>query len=459
MSSSAPSASPADSIASPEAATAVPGLKRTLTTLSLVGVMYFNTSGGAYSLEGVVAEVGPGLTLLIVLLVPLIWALPETLIVAELSSMLPVEGGYYRWVQRAFGRFAGFQNGWMTWVYSLLDMALYPVLFNQYLAYFVPGLGGPARWGVSLAVIWGATAINLRGAFRVGRVSVFAGAFIVAGFLAFALAAIPNISHVPWQPFSTGGEFGVGALGLALSTVLWNYLGWDNASTVQGEVVDAERTYPRALFLTLPLVTLGYVVPLMAGLAASDGTTWQEGGWPQIAEQAAAFGGRWIGGWLALGGMVSALALFNSLLMAYSRIPLVMAADGLLPAALAKTDERGTPRNAVLVSAVFYSVFSLFSFGHLVTADVLLYSLALMMEFAALIALRIREPGLRGPFRLPVGTAGVAVLAAIPAIVLTVVTALNLRDPEYGAPAVLSALAVAAVGPALYAIARRGAKS
>ncbi|HEY7771329.1 APC family permease, partial [Longimicrobium sp.] len=313
----------------------------------------------------------------------------------------------------------------------------------------------PARWAVSLAVIWGATAINLRGAFRVGRVSVFAGAFIVAGFLAFALAAIPNISHVPWRPFSTGGEFGVGALGVALSTVLWNYLGWDNASTVQGEVVDAERTYPRALFLTLPLVTLGYVVPLMAGLGASDGTTWREGGWPQIAEQAAAFGGRWIGGWLALGGMVSALALFNSLLMAYSRIPLVMAADGLLPAALAKTDGRGTPRNAVLVSAVFYSVFSLFSFGHLVTADVLLYSLALMMEFAALIALRVREPGLRGPFRLPVGTAGVVVVAAVPAIVLTVVTILNLRDPEYGAPAVLSALAVAAVGPALYAVARR----
>lgn len=111
--------------------------------MARVFVMYFNTSGGAFSLEGLVAEVGPGASLLILLLLPLVWAIPETMIVAELASMLPVEGGYYRWVQRAFGRFAAFQNGWMTWVYSLLDMAIYPVLFNQYLASSSPG---SPRW-------------------------------------------------------------------------------------------------------------------------------------------------------------------------------------------------------------------------------------------------------------------------------------------------------------------------
>ena len=123
--------------------------------MALVFVMYFNTSGGAFSLEGLVAEVGPGASLLILLLVPLVWAIPETLIVGELASMLPEEGGYYRWVQRAFGRFAAFQNGWMTWVYSLLDMAIYPVLFNQYLAFFLPGLSTLTQWLVALAVIAG----------------------------------------------------------------------------------------------------------------------------------------------------------------------------------------------------------------------------------------------------------------------------------------------------------------
>src|SRR5512141_1341836 len=147
-------------------------LTRSLTTLSLVFILYFSTSGGAYTTESLVREVGPGLALLTLLLVPLVWSLPETLIVGELASMLPEEGGYYRWVYRAFGRFWAFQNGWCTWLYSLVDMAIYPVLFNQYLAYFLPPMGQAERWGIALLVIWGATAINLRGALPVGRVSV-----------------------------------------------------------------------------------------------------------------------------------------------------------------------------------------------------------------------------------------------------------------------------------------------
>ena len=439
----------------PAPARTVPGLRRSLTVLSLVFVMYFNISGGAFSLEGLVAEVGPGMALLIVALIPLVWALPETLIVAELASMLPVEGGYYRWVQRAFGPLAAFQNGWMTWVYSLLDMAIYPVLFNQYLAFFFPHLGGGARWLVSLAVIWGATAVNLRGARRVGWASVAAGAFVLGGFLALTLAALPNAGRVPWEPFTAGGSAGIGSLGVALSLALWNYIGWDNASTVQEEVVDASRSYPRALFLTLPLVTAGYLLPLLAALSASDWSTWREGGWPDIARAAAAWGGGTIAVWLAAAGMVSALALFGSLLMAYSRIPLVMAADGFLPRALARTDRRGTPRNAVLLSAVFYSLFALLPLGQLVVADILLYALALFMEFAALVALRVREPGLRGPFRLPFGAGGVALLAAVPMAVLLFVVFLGLQDPEMGAPAILGALGAAALGPVLFLAARR----
>lgn len=440
----------------PERSPTVAGARRGLTTLSLVFVIYFNVSGGAFSLEGLVAEVGPGAALLILVLVPLVWALPETMIVGELASMLPVEGGYYRWVQRAFGPFAAFQNGWITWVYSLLDMAIYPVLFNQYLAFFFPGLSAGVQWTISLLVIWSATAVNLRGAIRVGWISVVSGVFVLGGFAALSLAALPNLAHAPWRPFTGPAGGGIGSLGVALSIALWNYIGWDNASTVQGEVEDASRTYPRALAFTLPLVTLGYLVPLLAALSASDWTTWREGGWPEIAVASAAWGGGGIGIWLAVAGMVSALALFNSLLLAYSRIPLVMASDGLLPRLLAETDARGTPRNAVLLSAVFYSLFSLMPLGQLIVADILLYAIALFVEFAALIALRVREPELRGSYRIPLGTRGVVVLASIPALVLVGVTVLGLQDPEMGAPAIVGALVAVGLGPVLYGAVRRG---
>jgi len=124
--------------------------------------MFFNVSGGAYSLEELVASTGAGLAIIILAVIPVVWSVPEVLIVGELASAVPEEGGYYRWVLRAFGMFWAFQNGWWTWLYSLVDMAIYPVLLNTYLAYFIPNLSQSVKWVIALAMIWGATLLNLR---------------------------------------------------------------------------------------------------------------------------------------------------------------------------------------------------------------------------------------------------------------------------------------------------------
>src|SRR3954462_5813906 len=100
-------------------------LRRSLTTLPLVFILYFSTSGGAFTTETLVRKVGPGLAQLILLHVPLVYSIPGVLIVGELASMLPLEGGYYRWVMRALGPLWAFQNGWFRWMYSLVDMAIY----------------------------------------------------------------------------------------------------------------------------------------------------------------------------------------------------------------------------------------------------------------------------------------------------------------------------------------------
>jgi amino acid transporter len=430
-------------------------LRRSLTTLSLVAVMFFNVSGGAFTTESLIVSVGPATGLLILALVPLFWSLPETLIIGELASMLPEEGGYYRWVYHAFGPFWAFQNGWWTWMYSLVDMAIYPVLFNQYLSFFVPNLGVTAQWIVSLAIIWIATGINLRGAGKVGMVSLVSGGYILAVFLLVTITALPHVSHLPWQSTGRTGSAGMSGLGVGLSIALWNYIGWDNASTVQGEVRDSSRSYPHALAITLPLVTLGYLLPVSATLAATDWTKWRESGWPDIARMATGSMGKPLAIMLAVAGMVSAVALFNALLLSYSRIPFAMATDGLLPKSLAAVDSQSTPKTAVIVSAVFYSIFALLSFVHLVVADVLLYSLALFLEFAALIALRKKEPELRGSFRIPLGRGEVIALALLPAIILVGVVAMEMSDGEYGGPAIIGALAAVLLGPIGYAVVRR----
>jgi amino acid transporter len=152
---------------------------------------------------------------------------------------------------------------------------------------------------------------------------------------------------------------------------------------------------------------------------------------------------------------VSALALFNALLLSYSRIPFVMAEDGLLPRSIRKVDRNGTPYVAVVASAIAYSIFVLVPLARLVVADVVLYALALALEFGALIVLRKKEPELRGAFRIPVGRGGVIVLAILPMVILLAVVGLSFRDGEYGLPAIVGAAVAIVLGPVMYWLASR----
>src|SRR5205809_4805681 len=123
--------------------------------------------------------------------------------------------------------------------------------------------------------------------------------------------------------------------------------------------------------------------------------------------------------------MANQLKLSTALVVVYSGIPMLPTQDDLLAVALATTAPRGTPRNAVLVSAAVYSVFALLPFGGLLAGDVLLYSAALALEFAALVRLRRTEPGLRGAFRVPVGVPLLVTLAALPLLLLIAGVALE----------------------------------
>ena len=420
--------------------------------------MFFNVSGGPFGVEGLVGSVGPGVAVLLLVATPLLYSVPETLIIGELASMLPAEGGYYVWVTRAFGRFWGFTNGWLSWMYSLIDMAIYPVLFLQYLRFFAGDLGRFSGWLLALALIWGATWLNLRGTRVVGAASGWFTAAVLAPFAALAVAAVGrwvvagHAAALVHDPFRATGASFVGALGLGISQSVWNYSGWDNASTVGGEIEDASATYPRALLRALPLVTGAYLLAVIPALAVTAWRTWTDGAWPAIA---AAVAGPWLAAWIAVAGMVSAFALFNALLLVYSRIPLVLARDGLLPRALGAVDRRGTPRRAVVASAVGYSIFALVSFGGLLAADVLLYTTALVLEFAALIALRRREPELRGAFRVPLAEPALVALAALPALLLGAAVALEVRSRTVGLVGVLVAVGFGIAGPAAYAAVRR----
>src|ERR1035441_4418915 len=152
--------------------------------LPLIGATYFMVAGGPYGLEDIIGDAGYGRALLLLLVIPLIWSLPTSLMVGELASALPEEGGYYCWVRRALGGFWGFQEAWLSLAASIFDMAIYPVIFVAYLSRLAPNLTSGYRGTLwALAVVLGCALRNLRGAKAVGEGSVGMFAVLLAPFV------------------------------------------------------------------------------------------------------------------------------------------------------------------------------------------------------------------------------------------------------------------------------------
>src|SRR3984893_6727807 len=102
--------------------------------------MYAYATGGPFGLEDMVTTSGPGLTLLYHLILPFFWCVPVSLVAAGLTTAIPVEGGFYRWVRAGFGDFWGFLAGWWNWSASFLLAAAYAVLFTDYLSFYFPAI-------------------------------------------------------------------------------------------------------------------------------------------------------------------------------------------------------------------------------------------------------------------------------------------------------------------------------
>jgi amino acid transporter len=429
-----------------------PVLKRELGILPLAAIVFFNVSGGPYGLEDVVASFGPGLALLLLALTPLVWSLPVALAMAELAAAMPDEGGYVTWVRRAFGRFWSFQVGWWSWIDSFVDVAVYPALFVEYLKFWYPGMTSLERWLLAVAFIVVLTALNVLGVRPTGQAAVVMSVISLAPVAALVVVGLTRMSQVPWHPF-VGPEQSLGAgLGLGLAVVMWNYSGWDTPSTCLGEAKTPEHAFRRALFVALPVITAAYLLPVGAVLASgsSDWTTWQTGALPGLAR---AMGGPRLGDAVALGAVLSAAGLFLTLLLTNSRLPYVLARDGLMPSGLAAVHPRfGTPWTAVVVSAALYAAFAAFSFKELIVLNVWLYSLSLLVELAAFVWLRLREPSLARPWRVPGGLGTAITVAVVPAALslLAMATAGWLNT--------LAGVVAALTGPAAYVLFSRGAR-
>lgn len=412
-----------------------------------VWVMFSYCTGGPFGLEDMVTTSGPGLTLIYLLVIPLFWSIPVSLVSAELTTAMPVEGGFYRWARAGFGNLWGFLAGWWNWCASFLLGAAYAVQFSDYFSFYLPWLTGWRHYCVSLLVVALITWINIRGIDAVGKFATVLEIFILMPALALVVIGFTKWKHNPFVPIVPPHQplFNVFGVGLALG--LWLYSGYEQCSTVAEEVENPRRTYPIALAIVVPLSIAVYFLPTLASLAALG--NWQDWHTRYFSDAAQLVGGPWLGSWMTIAAMVTNLSLLNATVLTSTRMPFAMAEDGYLPSALtAKHPRFGTPWIAILVSGGIYAVLAQHSLTQLIIVYNWLRVATTVLTVGAAWQLRRKMPDLPRSFVVPGGRLGL--ICAVLAVVVMSAVAL-LGSDRYGlrwGPVALAA------GPAVYMMLR-----
>ena len=391
-----------------------------------VFVMFSYTTGGPFGLEGMVTTSGPGMSLIFLLIIPFFLSIPVSLVAAELTTAMPVEGGFYRWSRAAFGDFWGFLAGWWNWTSSFLLGSSYAVLFTDYLTYYFPGIVGWKHWCISLALIAFITWVNILGIRMVGKAATVFELFIFIPVIGMVVLGLAQWHHNPFVPLLPPNQPFSKVFGVGLALVIWGYAGYEQLSTVAEDVENPQRTYPRALAMVIPLSIATYFLPVFAGLAAlGNWQQWKDG---YFSTAALLIGGPWLGHLMAIGAMVGNVALLNSTVLTAAPMPLTLAEDGYLPAFLARRHSRyGTPWIAILLSAVIYASLALHSLGELISIYVWLRAATTVLTVLSAWGLRRKRPDLPRTFRIPGGNLGLIYVIAMP-IAMTYVV-LRYSDP------------------------------
>ncbi|RRT48126.1 hypothetical protein B296_00041611 [Ensete ventricosum] len=455
-----------------------------LTLLPLIFLIYFEVAGGPYGAEPAVQAAGPLYALLGFIIFPFVWSIPESLVTAELATAIPGNGGFVLWADRAFGPFCGSLMGTWKFLSGVINSAAFPVLCADYLARVEPSVGsGAPRYATVAGMNLALSFLNYTGLTIVGYTAVALGLASLAPFMLMTAIAVPKLRPARWLTRGRGNNWR-----LFFNTLFWNLNFWDNASTMAGEVERPERTFPTALLSAGLMTSIGYLLPLMAGTGTLDAPqdAWGNGFFADIAGKGrrnssfsshppqhaperrrgdhvndswacslgrdrehnslmtcfivtwsitdsprlnsyvpCSIAGRWLKYWIEVGAVLSAIGLYEAQLSSSAFQLLGMANLRLLPRIFASRAKWFlTPWAGILTSSLITLAISFMSFNDIINSANFLYSLGMLMEFAAFLWLRKKEPNLKRPYRVPMRLPGLVLLCLVPSAFLIFVMAI-----------------------------------
>jgi len=423
------------------------GLKRVRMRLITAVVFVFTlTCSGSFGMEDVIYSSGPGLTLLMILVLPLVWSVPMAFVASELGSMVPEAGGLYRWIRRGMGEYWSFQAGWW-WTLSLyVDSAVYVAMALDYIGNkyewmnnTIVGLGpinvdGRMLVGVGIVAVF--TFINIRGLELTGWSLTIIQIGVMVPLLIFTVLGVFKGTGNAFVPFMPEGQSLLGSMQLGLAVMMWMYSGWESLSTLAGEVENPQKVIPKALMIGTPIVIATYFVTVWALLrvGAKDGPdNWMNmytgGGGVDYVVVAKMVGGVTLEYLMLMAAILSNIGLYAGYLATGARPQFQMSRDRLLPKFLGVTHKSwGTPWAAILLIAAANAVLINFNFSALITIDVFLLMFPYVLIFLTVMILRVKEPEAVRPFRVPIPTWLLGVWVAFPIAIAAIALVVNGTD-------------------------------
>ena len=391
--------------------------KTKLSTIGVVALIFSFVAAGAFGIEEAISASGPGVTLIMLLVFPFIWAFPLSEMVGELGSILPSEGGIYSWGRESFGEFWGWQIGLWSALTTWMCQAQYCALVVGYAAKFID-MSPTTEYLAKIAMVVIFTVINIIGLDWLERLETVFTVLVLVAFGAVTVVGFLNWNYNPLEPLFNPEEGPLHSIGGGIAIIIWMYMGYECMSNMAGEM-ENPQIIPKAMRISQPVIALTYILPTLAALAAigswSSWSTESGGGAVGYADVLIQYVGNWAGVAFVLVAVISNCSIFCAYIAHGSRAFFVMADDHMFPLLMKKVDKRGIPTVSIILLAIFTIITCQFDFTTLVmaTTPIQLY-MYLAMIFCVVRLRKYYPTDLRkrmGLTVMPGGTAGLVVLS------------------------------------------------
>ncbi len=393
---------------------------------AMIGAGIFVLTGSAARVAGPAAVLVFGINGLVTLMTAFAYA--------ELGSAYQAAGGVYLWAKEGLPPPAGFVGGWLSWVAAIIACSLYAAFFASFV-HFTLGFFGlsellsagetvfagmvfnPFEKAVTIAIILFFVFVNYSGAQTTGKTEgliTMAKIVVLAIFIALGASAMLADPTVPERFFTEfiPEETGLAGIVLAMGLTFIAFEGYEIITQSGEEAKNPKRNIPRAIFLSIIVVVIIYIMTFIVALGVvrvtpECGVAWVclGSGDPELAMIEAAIDllGPWGLVLMLSGGLLAATSALNATIYSSSRVSFAMGRDGTLPRPLGGVHPRKkTPANAVITSGIIIAVFAVFlPIEQIAASASVMFLLLFTTANLSLLTLRKKRPDLDRGFLVP----------------------------------------------------------